>query len=637
MLVLLHTDRVIGAGPPSLLNAIWNPFHRSSEQHVMATEQKMRQVGGHPSGGTVWAAELPVPAAFSTPGLLSAQEDSDAAVDAAYIDAHDVAGLEDDDEAIEAVERLKQTGAAAPWSEFGQSPDECLLSRGIVIRKAGHSGMVNLRISGHNLHVPEADPEQVVRTVHLQNFRGGSLPPYAGVRLVDQRQSVTVQNLPAPFALLSGTLSFSISLPGQPNQPAEVKPVLLWRVTPADVLGGTLIASWPRSPPNQAFPALVASHWRRIYLELLAALPRLGQLQGSYSTPAVRLHIHSHVLAFAARQSLGPPGGIRNTDAAMRSLVAVATTASISKFTPPGAKVNVGPNVDATEQFLSGAFAAAATCLEEVGDTGSGNRGSGTAGSSTAHATAPFVAGKHYCDSLWLLGFAGQIAHALRHPVHPNGERLYDEGQTRGEETQGEDGRGGVSGARVEIRPPASMWALLTPHLWGGDGLGALTTAADQMASSFGRRAVRAGLGELLSSDAQWLLSHRECDVLPRGVSSYRFSRLPPLRRALGDSGDAARQYAMHINHEAAPRWLRELRGVRKTVLPWAAVLGDRDAAEVEEAGMGRAQAARQCLKRAEVLTKLARSITAILCPNAGLEVLHLESRVVLSWSPSTA
>ena len=563
--VLLHTDR---PGTPALQNIQWAPENRS-ERYALATEVKMWQLGA-----TCWVAEVPLPAAFSRPDLLAQAHLEDGS-----LVADDMAGAEgvlDDDEAIEAVERLKaDRQAAAPWSGFNEV--DCLLSRGVLLREVSR-GLVNLRVGQNSLTVPEADPERATRTVHLQGFLGGSLPPFASVRLVDRNNTATVQNLPAVLNVLSGHLTFDIAPEASAalGEPDVVSARL--RATPAEMLGGTVFADWPLAPPNHTFPALVASHWRRVYFELLASLSSLE------SRPSERLRLHAHLLAFAAHQCLGPEGVARNVQGeviAVRSLLTFVGTAGNAAFVD-GASPAAGTAVrlDTTQQFVADAFAAATT------GTAASAGGDGSTGSSASHAAGSTArsAQRSQCDeAVWLLGLAGQLFHALRNPLHPNGTRA-DEAERRDLE--------------VEMRPPDALWTKLSPTLWSGEGFRALSASLDEL-RNYGWRAVKAGLTATLAPDAQWLFAHPEAEELARGVSSYRFARLLPLRATLDDGGGSVRQYALQIAPDTEARWLRRIGLLRERELRDAHVLENWEAARAEADAGGKALAAKQRLAQA--------------------------------------
>ena len=85
LLVLLHTDRAIGARALTVHDAQWAPDSWGSRpllaanvpdheqlhpHHRLTSEQKMHCAGVHPMGGSCWVAELPLPAAFLTRGAL---------------------------------------------------------------------------------------------------------------------------------------------------------------------------------------------------------------------------------------------------------------------------------------------------------------------------------------------------------------------------------------------------------------------------------------------------------------------------------------------------------------------------------------------------------------------------------------
>lgn len=152
----------------------------------------------------------------------------------------------------------------------------------------------------------------------------------------------------------------------------------------------------------------------------------------------------------------------------------------------------------------------------------------------------------------------------------------------------------------VDLRLPAALWDQLKPSLWSRDGLAALTAAVDQLASSCGLRAVRAGLSAAVGADAGWLLSHAQEAEMPRGISSYRFARLLPLRSLLGGSGRS--QYAAPFVVDATPACCRLLRQLRAQELPrgGASLIGRWHAAQREANGLGAALACKQRLAQAQ-------------------------------------
>ena len=315
--------------------------------------------------------------------------------------------------------------------------------------------------------------------------------------------------------------------------------------------------------------------------------------------------MYAVIPSFGRVQCLGSDHTIGATDAcAMRSLLVDATNG--------GSASGGDGSSDAAQHFLTEALAiataAAGTSTGSEDEESSTGGGASVAGSSTAHAVSATPRSPRGADGctelLWILGAAGQLAHAMRQAVLTSGARSY--GQI----------------GQIEVRPPDSLWTRLSPALWSGDGRGELAAAYDLLGASYGWRAVRAGLDELLGPDAHWLLPHRESDDLPRGVSSYRFTRVLPLRSMLGDGG-ASRQYAMQLGPDAGRRWLRQLRQLQTKELA-RGVLPDWEALQLPADGPGTAcaAAARQRLAQAEGLVQLARSFAAIVTPaSAGSEV----------------
>ena len=218
---------------------------------------------------------------------------------------------------------------------------------------------------------------------------------------------------------------------------------------------------------------------------------------------------------------------------------------------PPAGTVSAD---DGLEEFLAEAIAAA------TGETSMTAAAPSSALSpalspalGTALSSAPLAHAEH-CDAvLWLLGLTGQLLHAVQRPTAVNGQpaRAVDDGER-------------LWGSQISMRPPEAAWSLLHAELWGGTGLAALVRRHDELRAAHGSRAVRAGVTALLGPDAQWLLGHRSCDGLPRGVSSYRFCRLPPLRAALeGEGSSALRGYALQVAPDAVPAWQQRVQRLR--------------------------------------------------------------------------
>ena len=566
LFVLLHTDRRTST-PPTLLRARWMPDGASEPHPLVDVQELLRVVPSDGASDACWTAKLPLPAAFSRleAWLVQAAPHGEARGDG---DAPDQVGVEDDAEAIEAVERLQAGEASAPWGSFEAA--DCLLSRGVVLHQVPHEGLVGLRVADRAVVVPASDPERSRRVVHLQGFLGASLPPYEGVRLVDRQHDVSVQNLPAALVVTRGTLTLDVRMPALlPADEPEIQTVELVGLSPADLLSGTLIIDWPLVAPSPSFPALIGAHWRRVYVDLIGALVALEP------HPAERLRVHAHLLAFAAKQAAVPATAAQGDHAvALRSLL----------FATKG-DGREGVFLRSTLAFINEALVAAAA----------------------SSSPAPSAHAAHCDTTLWLLGLAGQIAHALRHPVQANGERI-DPNQPQS------------SMPHVQLQPPDDLWELLTPDLWSGDKLALLSARVDELRARYGWRAVRAGLTALLGPDAQWLLGHPLVDGLARGVSSYRFCRLLPLRATLiGEGSGAARQYALQVAADTQPRWQREVGILRAKIFHAASdrvtFFDEWESAQAAADALGRAHAAKQRLEQADLLLGLSRAVSAVVTP----------------------
>jgi hypothetical protein len=128
-------------------------------------------------------------------------------------------------------------------------------------------------------------------------------------------------------------------------------------------------------------------------------------------------------------------------------------------------------------------------------------------------------------------------------------------------------------------------------------GIECSLAGVEELRAHYGWRAVRAGLSALLAPDAQWLMAHASADRLPRGVSSYRFCRLPPLRAALmGETSGSARQYAVQLAADAPSRWLSEFDTRRATELRDESVLGEWEVVRAVAGALDCVQSARHKL-----------------------------------------
>ncbi|KAL1512226.1 hypothetical protein AB1Y20_005488 [Prymnesium parvum] len=569
--VLLHTDHPVGEGQPTLHNVEWTVSTLVSgygEAHPLVSRLPLRRLSA--SSDTCWVAELPLPAAFAQPHLLASTPTGAAAADDLE-ETREALAIEDDDEAVAAVERLIGDDHAADVVE-------CLLSHAVTLRSGSNDGVVMLRVGNRTVQIAASDPERAVRTVHVQGFVGGSLPPYADVRLVDRQSNpVVVQNVPLVFLSLRGTLRFDVSLPGTPGHRAEVQSVRIADVTPADLLSGTLFVELPLAPPSQYFPALVSRHWCRVYLELLAALPALD------APTSERLRIHAHLLAFAARQTLRISLAARTGRHGGVALGSLLESADLPTAGRRGCVAHNGAQALLAQDFVTDALLAGVPRRLEA---------EGRGGSSSADAAKGGGEGE---AALWVLGLAGQLERACHHPVRPDGSAAGDE----------------VAHLRkVQVRPPAAVWAWLRRELWSGDGRRALAAGFDELRGHYGGRAVRSGVTAMLAPDAQWLLAHPVAHVFSLGVSSYRFSRLLPIRAALGEGGGGARQYAIQLAADAVLGWQHKLGAVRRVGLNDGAVLRSWRAGET--VGRGGVGALRRRLGQADALVSLARELAVL-------------------------
>ena len=642
----LHTDRSVPM-PPMCIRARWTPNVRPNEHHELhgvdgQTCIQLRPVSSLTvaRGSSCWMVALQLPAAFAAPELLATE------APAAPQEAR--AG-----EATQAQEVTTKEKPAGPTSSGEQHPAAaqeaareagCLLSRGIVLRSTTFfypaKGMVAIRVGDRSIEVPAADPEYARRTVHVQGFIGGALPPYDAVRLVSNNGVATVQNLPLPLLMTRGTLQIDLQLTSETIAlEPEVCTAEIADLTPAQMLEGTLFMAWPRVPPGPDFPR-IAAHWRAVYLDLLGSISAMTLAV----PPAERLRLHAHLLTFVAHQASRACASQRNARELMTlHLRALLLGAAVNSSSATGSSTRVpGPTVTAEDvhQFVSDALAVAAAAstagaspTEKSSSVGGSSSSIGSAGSRIDSAGrssqvyeaaglgapwAPREMGDAQGDAqsesvLWLLGLAGQLAHAMHEPVHANGEPAPVTALVSHDSSQSSPN------LMAEIRPPDSVWAALTPRLWSGEGLAALTGAVEQMRPRYGWCAVRKGLSALLGLDAKMLLAHQHADGHARGVSSYRFCRLLPLRAALlGES--SARQYTVQLAVDAAPRWRTKARHLRSknasASLLEMTVLREWEAVRAAAAARGPAHAARQRFEQVQGLLALAQEASGLVCPS---------------------